>query len=265
MNERQRVGDFSARCRSVEMTWAALRQAQGPPGSLAPQNGVEGVGVFLVVGVGAEVGVVAAIQEGLCAVGGVEAVEAFEGGEVALEGGAGVVPAAVVVGGGPEVAFGMGQDGPVAVGDELPDFLGGVDVADFQGVGDGQFDEDVIALPGQQPAVFADFGPGFGDEAVFHRRDQFQPDPGFVEGLLQPLAGGDDRRGRVPVQPRAVRGAHRALESVGREFPCEEDGFLHRPGAVVEARQDVAMAIVCGEFLHRDKDTKNCKLFIIFA
>ena len=207
------------------------------------------------MGVGAEVGVKAGVEEGEGAVGGVGAVETFEGGEVALEGGAGVVPAAVVVGGGPEVAFGMGQDGPVAVGDELPDLFGRVDVADFQGVGDGKFDEDVIALPGQQPAVFADFGPGFGDEAVFHRRNQFQSDPGFVEGLLQPLAGGDDRRRRVPVQPRAVRGAHRALESVGRQFPREEDGFLHRPGAVVQARQDVAMAIVCGEFLHCCKDT----------
>ena len=133
-----------------------------------PQNRVKRVRVFLVVGVGAEVGVEAAFEEGLCAVGGVGAVEAFEGGEVALEGGAGVVPAAVVVGGSPEVTLGMGQDGLVAVGDELPDLLGGVDVADLLGVGDGQFDEDVIALPGQQPAVFADFGPGFGDEAVFH-------------------------------------------------------------------------------------------------
>ena len=221
----------------------------------SPQNRIKRVRVFLVVGVGAEVGVKAAFQEGEGAVGGVGAVETFEGGEVALEGGAGVVPAAVVVGGGPEVALGMGQDGLVAVGDELPDLGGRVDVADFQGVGDGQFNEDVIALPGQQPAVFAHFGPGFGDEAVFHRRDQFQPDPGFVKGLLQPLAGGDDRRGRVPVQPRAVRGAHRALEPVGRQFPREEDGFLHRPGAVVEARQDVAMAIVCGEFLHCCKDT----------
>ena len=47
------------------MTWAALRQAQGPPGSLAPQNGVKGVGVFLVVGVGAEVGVEAGAAVGI--------------------------------------------------------------------------------------------------------------------------------------------------------------------------------------------------------
>lgn len=229
--------------------------------ALPPEHLVKGVSIPAVVSVGAEVGgagegVEAGIEQLTGAGGGPWPVKPLEGSEIALEGGAGGAPAAVVVEGGPEVAFGMGKDRLVAVGHERTDFRGGVDVPDFQGVGDGQFHEDVVPFPRQQPPLRAGLGPGFGDEAVFHRRCQLQPDPGPVDGFLQPLASGHDRLRRIRVQPGPMRGAHRPPEAVRGQLPGEEQGLLQRLRAVVEPRQDMAMAVVCGKFFHRCKDKK---------
>ena len=221
------------------------------------QDCVEGVGVLAAVGVGAEEGVETGLEEVGGAGGGGGAVEAFERSEIALEGRAGVVPAPVIVFGGPEVALRMGQDGLEAVGQERPDLGGRVDAAKLPRIGDGQFDEDMIALPGQQPAFRADFRPGFGKEPILERGHELQPDPGLDERLLQPFARRDHRRWRIPIQPRAMRRAHRPLEPVRRQLPRQKQGVLHRLRPIVEAGQDMAMAIVCGQSFHRTAKIRN--------
>ena len=178
------------------------------------QDCIEDVGVFPAVGVGAEEVVEAGVQELGGAGGGGGAVEAFERSEIALEGRAGVVPAPVIVFGGPEVALRMGKDGLIAIGQELADLGGGVDIAQLPRIGDGQFDEDVIVFPRQKPSFRADLRPCLGQEPILQRRHELQLDSGLDECLLQPLARRNHGRWRIPIQPRAMRRAHRPLEPV---------------------------------------------------
>ena len=86
----------------------------------------------------------------------------------------------------------MCQDGLVAHIQQALDFVLRDNVANPAGLVDGQLNEDVIALPGKQPAFLQRLRPGFRNEAIFHGRSQLQRDFPLAEFPLQHPAGGDD-------------------------------------------------------------------------
>lgn len=67
-----------------------------------------------------------------------------------------------------KIALRMCQDGLIAHIQQAFDFVLRDDVADPAGLVDGQFNENVITLPGKQPAFLQCLRPGLRNEAVFH-------------------------------------------------------------------------------------------------
>ena len=146
--------------------------AEGMTESPMELQAVEELGIPAVVEVGAEEGVIAFFQKVLGAFCGGGAVEALEGAEIALEGGAGGVPAVVVIGSCPEIAFGVGEDRLVAGFDQAADLHFRDEGLHLFRRTEAKLDQEMIAFPGKQTLP----GPGLGDEAVLQRREEPEVD-----------------------------------------------------------------------------------------
>ena len=220
--------------------------AEGMAESPMELQTVEELGIPAVVEVGAEESVIAFFEKVSGAFCGGGAVEALEGAEIALEGGAGGVPTVVVGRGCPEIAFGVGEDRLVAGFDQTADFHFGDEGLHLFRRTEAKFDQDVVAFPGKQTLP----GPRLGDKAVLQRREEMEVDALPVQFTLEDSDGRFHLAFRIRVEARTVRRAYRLPIAVACEPAAQKQRFFQICRPVVETGEDMAVAVVFGQFFH---------------
>ena len=152
-----------------------------------------------------------------------------------------------------KVAFRMGQNRLVSLPYQPADFVQRDKVPHLRRIMNWKFNQNMITLPGKQPVSLPNSRPGIGNQAVLHRRNQFQRYSAPIQFGPKQLASCHHGRRGISVQGGSVRGTNSPPVSPLNQFPGQENSLVQRLCPVINSGENMTMTI----YLHSNQPIRN--------